>query len=166
GLPYCGFAISSPPSLVPSLSAYSRLFRFTWLIGVTLLIFSSLHQHAIGGLRAIGRSDSKSSAQCPQDLLYSVGISMSIKLKTLDISCSHHPAILWYVLLLAPTSRSGRPISLKERGRLPGWYSSKIFQGEQQKYLTKVEQFTKKNMEIECSSNSCLSHASNARHLP
>ncbi|KAG1737593.1 hypothetical protein EDD22DRAFT_342856 [Suillus occidentalis] len=40
---------------------------------------------------------SKSSAQCPQGLLYSVG----------------------YVLLFSPTSRSGRPISLKERGRLP-----------------------------------------------
>jgi hypothetical protein len=185
GLPYCHFGIHlshlHPHRCLPV--SIFRLFPFylahRYHIAYFLIVSSSCNSLLEGdrlirlkGARLFRHLHSftdmfifESSARCPQGLLYSVGISMSIQLKTLDISCSSlitSSAILWYVLLFSPTSRSGRPISLKERGRLPGWYSSKIFQGEQQKYLTKVEEFTKNNMEIECSSNSCLSLASNA----
>ncbi|KAG2743379.1 hypothetical protein P692DRAFT_201170800 [Suillus brevipes Sb2] len=46
---------------LPSQHRISGLFRFTWLlrVSIALLIFSSFHHHAINGLRAIGCSDSK-----------------------------------------------------------------------------------------------------------
>lgn len=82
----------------------------------------------------------------PQGFLcYSAGISMSIELKALGISCLSpitSSAISRYVIHFAPTSRSGRPIPLKERGRLPGWYSSKNLSGRTTEYLAKVEEFT------------------------
>ncbi|KIK40191.1 hypothetical protein CY34DRAFT_283631 [Suillus luteus UH-Slu-Lm8-n1] len=124
----------SPPSSVPSLSAYSGLFHFTWLLSIALLIFIIVSPSylwwleddqlfRIKGAQLLHHIHSfttificNSSTQSLPKSLHSAGISMSIKLDTLDITCSSlipSSAIFRYVLHFTLTSRSGR-ISLKE----------------------------------------------------